>query len=179
MECKTLICLFFWGGTNSLEVSHCIITPVIWQRCGNHPIMTKRLPHVVKVVQPLSLFYNTVEVSTTTVEICHSGTITSLFHHGENPPRLPCRSILTRDSFWSPELSLIKRLISSKLWHRNVFTVGTRLRTPSALPRGCSPRLCRLTGPLLYKQLRMLKCEKLSLSAAARALIKVVGPGGG
>lgn len=113
------------------------------------------------------------------VEICHSGTITSLFHHGENPPRLPCRSILTRDSFWSPELSLIKRLISSKLWHRNVFTVGTRLRTPSALPRGCSPRLCRLTGPLLYKQLRMLKCEKLSLSAAARALIKVVGPGGG
>lgn len=74
-----------------------------------------------------------------------------------------------------PEPSLIKQQIFLK----TVFTGGTRLRMSLALRCGCSPRLCRLTGPLLYRQLRMLNWETLSLSAAARAQIKVVGPGGG
>lgn len=121
------------------------------------------------------------KVATTTAETCYSGTITSLFHHDETftttlQIHFNKERVILLLKF--PELFFIKQLISAEVWHRNVFTVGTRLMW-SALPRGCSPPLCRLTGPLLYKQLRMLNCEKLSLSAAARAQIKVVGPGGG
>lgn len=95
-----------------------------------------------------------------------------VFYHDENPFRQPCRSIWTRRELFCSQGFL-------QIFLKTVFTGGTRLRMSLALRCGCSPRLCRLTGPLLYKQLRMLNWETLSLSAAARAQIKVVGPGGG
>lgn len=150
-------------------------------RCRRWRLCVGEMLFCVKMNTPDDAWQIFLKVTTTTAETCYSGTITSLFHHdGTFTTTLQIHFNKERVILLLrlPELSFIKQLISAEVWHRNVFTVGTRLMW-SALPRGCSPRLCRLTGPLLYEQLRMLNCEKLSLSAAARAQIKVVGPGGG
>lgn len=101
--------------------------------------------------------------ATTTAEICLGGTMTSFIVVKTFTATLQIHLNKERVVLLSRflGLSLIKQLISSELWHRNVFTVGRRLRMWLVFPRGCSPRLCWLTGPLLYKQLRMLNCEKL------------------